>query len=72
MSDEYVIDEVHWTIELNITCPKCENYFDYLNTVEYREDGCAGVKHAQPDPCANIEVICPECGASLFIRETFC
>ena|GEM_PF-4457085 len=72
MGKTYVIDEACWTVELNIVCPKCEDYFNYFDTDEYREGGHLDLKYAQPDPNANIEITCPECGAKLFIKETSC
>lgn len=71
MSDRTIIEQVSWTLELNIECPKCENSFDYLETDEYRNhDGWEGMKHCESDSQANIEVSCPECGIDLLVKET--
>lgn len=59
-----------WSLELNIVCPVCENYFDYLQTDEYYNGGFEGLYHAKSDPKADIKVKCPECKAELLIKET--
>lgn len=65
-----IIDEAMWSVELNIPCPKCEGYFDYLETDEYKADGFESLKHVQSDREANIKVKCPECGSMLIVKET--
>ena len=71
MSEKLIIDEVGWTVELNVSCPECDHYFDYLETDEYKEGGFEILNHVKTDNDANIKLNCPECGRKLLIKSTY-
>lgn len=48
-----------WTVELNVTCPKCQSRFDITDESDFWE--FAGVKHAGQEK-EDYETACPECG----------
>ena len=68
--DGIIVDNARWAVELNIECPKCDNYFDYLETEEYRIGGFESLKHQESDDNANIKVKCPECGVNILVKST--
>ncbi len=55
----------YWTIELNTVCPACGKDIDLLDYADFW-----GGRKLQPAEEADIEAVCPECGAE-FLTKTY-
>ena len=53
----------YWTIELNTVCPACDKDIDLLDYADFW-DG----RKLQPAEEADIDVVCPDCGA-VFLQK---
>jgi hypothetical protein len=51
----------YWCIELNCTCPNCNEYVNLLNYCDFWDGRKLEIAENNTDRSRNIEVICPEC-----------
>jgi len=51
-----------WSISLDVDCPKCEEYFNILDTPDFWEDRQLDLGEHETARSRGIEVTCPECG----------
>jgi ribosomal protein S27E len=59
--------QANWTVELNVECPKCEHYFDALDTPDFW-DG-RKLEIGDSGPSAGVQrVDCPKCGQELTLE----
>lgn len=50
-----------WTVELNCTCPKCNEYVDLLDYVDFWDGRRLDIAESGTERSCDIEVICPKC-----------
>lgn len=53
--------QASWTIELNCTCPKCNEYVDLLTHVDFWDGRKLDICENMTERSSDIEVVCPEC-----------
>ena len=64
MNECICVDDAHWDISLDVTCPHCEHYFDvtdYISMIDLPD-----IK-AQDELC--LEIVCAECSRYFRIVE---
>jgi len=49
-----------WTVKLNCTCPKCDEWVDLLDYADFWDQHYSHLKIAEE--VKDLEVMCPECG----------
>lgn len=57
--------EASWNIDLNVTCPHCEHYFDVTDYITMGDLPPTG----QSIKNCSLEVVCPECSRYFRITE---
>jgi predicted Zn-ribbon and HTH transcriptional regulator len=56
-----------WTIELNTECPKCEHYFNLLDSPDFYE--YSDIKLGESGKM--IDATCPECGYEFKVESDY-
>ena len=54
--------EAAWTIELNATCPACDDDVDLLDYPDFWEDHTFDLAEHGTDRTSGVKVGCPACG----------
>lgn len=50
-----------WTIELNCDCPKCEEYVDLLEFVDFWDGRSLDPGENGTERSEDVDVVCPKC-----------
>ena len=68
MNDEEIVcvDDAEWDINLNVTCPHCEHYFDVTDLMSMSEIPCE-VGHSTDN--IQFDITCPECSRDFRIEK---
>ena len=64
MNEVVCVDDAQWDINLNVSCPHCEHFFDVTDYISMSE--LPDIK-AQDD--LSLEIMCPECSRYFRIVE---
>lgn len=51
-----------WSLSLDTTCPKCNDYVDLLNADDFWDGRQLDVCEHMTDRSRDVEVVCPACG----------
>ncbi len=64
--NEIVSCNAEWNIDLNVTCPHCEHYFDVTDYISMCEIPC-DVGISEKD--IMFDIVCPECSREFRIDD---